>query len=149
MKLSIQSQSSLTAAIKESLERYQVKGEQQFITDIQMQPNAFTGELTIYNDDDDVLAQAVIPEWEGYPMEGFYADVESLLREELMKLQKEINFQDLSIFKPFSFVLIDDDKETVVELLLVDEEETLLVSDELLKGLDEELDAFLKDLLEK
>ena len=35
------------------------------------------------------------------------------------------------------------------ELLLVDDEETLLLNDELLKGLDEELDAFLKDLLER
>ena len=51
--------------------------------------------------------------------------------------------------KPYSFVLVDDDKETVSELLLVDDEDTMLLDDELLKGLDEELDAFLKDLLEK
>jgi hypothetical protein len=51
--------------------------------------------------------------------------------------------------KPYSFVLVDEDKETVAELLLVDEDETLLLNDELLKGLDEELDAFLKDLLER
>ena len=40
----------------------------------------------------------------------------------------------------------DEDKETVAELLLIDDN-TLLLNDELLKGLDEELDAFLKDLL--
>ena len=34
------------------------------------------------------------------------------------------------------------------QLLLLDDD-TLLVNEELLKGLDEELDAFLKDLLEK
>ena len=39
-------------------------------------------------------------------------------------------------------------KETIAELLLLDDD-TLLVNEELLKGLDEELDAFLKDLLEK
>ena len=50
---------------------------------------------------------------------------------------------------PYSFVLVDEDRETVAELLLVDNEDTLLLNDELLKGLDEELDAFLKDLLEK
>lgn len=50
--------------------------------------------------------------------------------------------------KPYSFVLVDEDRETVTELLLIDEEDTLLLNDELLKGLDEELDAFLKDLLE-
>ena len=36
----------------------------------------------------------------------------------------------------------------IAELLLVDDD-TLLVNDELLKGLDQELDAFLKELLEK
>ena len=55
----------------------------------------------------------------------------------------------LAIMKPYSFVLVDEDRETVTELLLIDEEDTLLLNDELLKGLDEELDAFLKDLLEK
>ena len=45
--------------------------------------------------------------------------------------------------------MVDEDRETVAELLLVDDEDTLLLNDELLKGLDEELDAFLKDLLEK
>ena len=50
--------------------------------------------------------------------------------------------------KPFSFVLVDEDKETISDLLLVDDD-TLLVNDELLKGLDKELDDFLKNLLEK
>ena len=50
--------------------------------------------------------------------------------------------------KPFSFVLVDEDKETITELLLMDDD-TLLVNEELLKGLDEELDTFLKELLEK
>ena len=37
---------------------------------------------------------------------------------------------------------------TLKELLLMDDD-TLLVNEELLKGLDEELDSFLKELLEK
>ena len=50
--------------------------------------------------------------------------------------------------KTYSFVLVDEEKETVAELLLIDDD-TILVNDELLKGLDKELDDFLKDLLEK
>jgi hypothetical protein len=42
---------------------------------------------------------------------------------------------------------VDDEKETVAELLLVDDD-TLMLSSELLEGLDEELDDFLKKLLE-
>ena len=50
--------------------------------------------------------------------------------------------------KPYSFVLVDSEKETLSELMIVDEDETLFLNDELLKGLDDELNAFLKDLLE-
>jgi len=43
-------------------------------------------------------------------------------------------------------VLVDDDRETVAELMLFDEDNTLL-SQGLMQGLDEELDSFLKELL--
>jgi len=71
------------------------------------------------------------------------------LKKVLNQMFNEGELASLSIVKPFSFVLVDDDKETLAELLIVDEEETMFLSDELLKGLDEELNAFLKDLLEK
>lgn len=61
--------------------------------------------------------------------------------------ENEGKFDKLTILKPFSFVLVDDDRETIAELLLMDDD-TLLVNEELLKGLDEELDSFLKELLE-
>ena len=48
--------------------------------------------------------------------------------------------------QPYSFVYVDEDKETIAELLLMDDD-TLIVTDGLLKGLDEELNEFLKDLL--
>ena len=54
--------------------------------------------------------------------------------------------EKLPILKPFSLVLIDEDKETISDLYLVDDD-TLIFDDELLKGLDEELDEFLKKLL--
>ena len=77
------------------------------------------------------------------------SQVEPLLRSAVMTLKDEGALDKLCLLKPYSFVLVDDEKETVAELLLMDEEETMLLSDELLKGLDEELDTFLKELLEK
>ena len=58
-----------------------------------------------------------------------------------MYQQPVTSFQRVSNDAPLS-------EETIAELLLLDDD-TLLVNEELLKGLDEELDAFLKDLLEK
>jgi hypothetical protein len=57
-------------------------------------------------------------------------------------------FDKLQILKPYSFVQVDDEKETIADLLLMDDD-TLIVTDELLKGLDEELNDFLKDLLSR
>ncbi len=47
---------------------------------------------------------------------------------------------------PYSFVLVDEQRETIADLLLVDED-TLLVKKGLLAGLDEELNRFIEELL--
>jgi len=114
-----------------------------------LQPKQETGELVIFNDDDEELARTIIDEWVDDDSNDFYTEVEGLLHSELTALKEEGIFDNLNLLKPYSFVLVDDEKETVADLLLIDDEDTLLLSGELLKGLDEELDAFLKDLLEK
>ena len=103
----------------------------------------------IFNDDDEELARTIIDEWIECDSEDFMTEVESVLRSEIVALNDQGYFEKLSLLKPYSFVLVDEDKETVAELMLIDDDDTLLLNDELLKGLDEELDAFLKDLLEK
>ena len=47
---------------------------------------------------------------------------------------------------PYSFVLVDEERETIGDLLLVDDD-TLLVTDSLLQGLDEDLNRFLEELM--
>lgn len=89
-----------------------------------------------------------IDEWTAYEGDDFYEDAERIFRTVLCRMKENGSFDKLTILKPYSFVLVDEDKETISELLLVDDD-TLLVNDELLKGLDKELDDFLKDLLEK
>ena len=71
------------------------------------------------------------------------------LKKVLNQLSSDGAFASLSIMKPYSFVMIDAEKETLAELMIVDEEETMFLSGELLQGLDDELNAFLKDLLEE
>ena len=54
--------------------------------------------------------------------------------------------ENMSILKPFSLVLEDDDKETVAELYLVDDE-TVIIDPDLMEGLDDDLNSFLENLL--
>ena len=147
MKLSQSSLSTIENSIRKAVERYNCQYEQTIITDIHLQPNQNSGELFIFNDDDEELASTIVDEWVDCDSGDFDKEVEVLLRAELTALKDGGAFDGLCLLKPYSFVLVDEDKETLAELLLMDDEDTLLLDDELLKGLDEELDAFLKDLL--
>lgn len=148
MKLSIQSRISVIDAIKKALNKYFIDTERNVLTDIHLQPILETGELVVYNDEEEELSRSIIPAWVDCNPEEFYMSIETVLEGILVELNNEGYFDKLNLIKPYSFVLIDEEKETVADLLLVDENETVFINDELLKGLDEELNLFLKDLLE-
>ena len=148
MKLSQPALSLLEETIKQAIGKYACGCEQTVVTDIHLQPNQNSGELSIFDDEDEELANTSIEEWMTYEGDDFYENVERILSSLLCNMKNEGKFDKLTILKPFSFVLVDDDRETIAELLLMDDD-TLLVNEELLKGLDEELDSFLKELLEK
>lgn len=148
MKLSQQSLSTIESAIQKAVGKYVCGCEQTVVTDIHLQPDQTSGRLNIFNDDDEELADVMIEEWATYEGDDFMDNVEPILRNLLCRMKNAGDFEKVLILKPYSFVLVDEEKETVAELLLVDDD-TLLVSDELLKGLDKELDDFLKELLEK
>ncbi len=149
MKLSAKSHAAIAEAVKEALGRYRQGEENSAVTDIHLQPRQDSGELIIFNDDDNELSRTLIEEWVDYPDDDFYTQTEGLLRSQLTELQNAGTFVGLTLMKPYSFVLVDDERETVCELLLQDDDDTLLLNEDLLKGLDEELDDFLKKLLEE
>ena len=148
MKLSQQSLSIIESAIQKAVGKYVCHCEQTVVTDIHLQPDQTSWQLNIYNEDDEELANVMVEEWATYDGDDFLENIEPGLRSILCRMKDAGDFDKVTILKPYSFVLVDEDKETVTELLLVDDD-TMLVNDELLKGLDKELDDFLKELLEK
>lgn len=150
MKLSSQSQSNIEEAIKKALTSFNATSDQQVITDIHLQPQTEDGgRLIVWDDDDNKRATAMVPEWDGYDDDDLYEEVELPLRNVLKRMKEKELLDNVVLMKPYSFTLVDEDKETVAELFLVDDDTLMLNDDELLKGLDEELDSFLKELLEK
>lgn len=144
---SIQSE-KIDVFLKSALERYVVDKEVFVFTDVYLQLNIHSGELNVLDDDDEILSNVVVEDWKGLEGRGSLAAIETFLREKLENMKKAGSLESLCLMKPYSFVWVDGEKETISELLLVDEQETFLIHDNLLSGLDEELDAFLKDLLE-
>ena len=145
MRLSESSFQGIKALIVDALKEFQRPQEQSVVTDIHIMPIRETGEVTVSDDDRD-LVTTQLSDLADIPEDIFYEVMEKALRRILKDIDEVQPLESLAIWKPFSFVLVDDDRETVAELMLFDDDNTLL-SQSLMQGLDEELDTFLKDLL--
>ena len=145
MRLSESSFQEIKTLLTGVINEFRRPSEQAVVTDIHIMPIRETGDVTVSDDDHD-LATTRLADLVEIPEEDFYQVMEMALRRILKDIDAEQPLENLAIWKPFSFVLVDDDRETVAELMLFDEDNTLL-SQSLMQGLDEELDSFLKDLL--
>ena len=148
MKLNKTSYTSIASVIQDALKKYASIENKSVVTDIYLQPNMQSSELSVFDDDDELLGTATIQEWENVNPEEFQSGCELVLKKVLNQLSSAGELASLPIMKPYSFVMVDAQKETLAELLMVDDEETMLLSGELLQGLDDELNAFLKDLVD-
>lgn len=121
--------------------------EEPALTDIYLLVKQESGEILVYNDEDIELHRCVVEEWIGDTREDFYAEIVPILSQSICNLRSVVD--TMQIMRPFSFVLIDEEHETVQDLIYIDNEDTLILDGQLLKGKDEELDAFLRHLLEE
>lgn len=136
----------LRNAIIEAVSKFETDIDFQVITDIHMQLDADTGILTFCDDEDLIVNTVTIEEWidvDGGEIEGL---VVKPLRGLLRQLHAENALPLSSLSKPFTFVLEDAEHETIEELYFVDDE-TIFITEDLLKGLDKELDDFLLELM--
>lgn len=146
MNLTPSSTASLSEALGKIVALYSGEEDQLVSTDFYFQPSHEEGTLTVFNDNDEEIVRVAIPEWEEYVPETFYDAVATDLATVIEEVNAEGDLERLAIWMPYSFVLVDEERETIADLLLVDDD-TLLVKKGLLAGLDEELNKFIEDLL--
>ena len=144
MNISEQTFQQIDRAIRKIADKYPATMEATLMTDIHIRVTQETGEMVAYNDDDVEINRCVVEQWINNADDNFYEKIASVIRKCLDK-QKDM-IEQMSILKPFSFVLENDDKESVEELYLVDDE-TVIIDPDLMEGLGEDLDAFLEKLL--
>lgn len=144
MNTNEQTLQQIERAIRKISDKFPAAEEASIMTDIHIRVNQETGEMVAYNDDDNEINRCIVEQWINNTDDNFYDQIVPVIRKSLMK-HKDI-IEQMSILKPFSFVLENDDKESVEELYLVDDE-TVILDPDLMEGLDEELDAFLEKLL--
>ena len=147
MSLSKQSRENLLDAILSIADNLN-KTENTTVTDLYFQVDKSNGVLTIYDDDDNTMAQATVEEWKVTEQGEEQSSVEKTLRAELTQMQKVGLFDKINILKPYLCTLVDEKKESIVDLVYIDDD-TLILDSELLKGLDQEMEDFMKHLLEE
>ncbi len=114
------------------------------MTDIHIVVSQDTGELKTFDDDDNELMRCVVEQWIGNTDDDFYDSVSSLIRKCIIQ-NKEL-VEKLSILRPYSFVLEDDDREHINELYVVDDE-IGIIEPLSIDSIDKDLDDFLDNLL--
>ena len=144
MKTSEQTLQQIERTLRKTIEKFPAAEEATVMTDIHLRVTQETGELTVFNDDDVEITRSVIEQWIDNKDDDFYHEIAPALRKSIEKHKQDI--EQMSILKPFSFVLEQDDKEAVEELYLVDDD-TVIIDPDLMQGLDEDLNKFLEDLL--
>ena len=144
MKTSEQTLQQIERTLRKTIEKFPAAEEATVMTDIHLRVTQETGELTVFNDDDVEITRSVIEQWIDNKDDDFYHEITPIMRKCVEKHKRDI--EQMSIMKPFSFVLEQDDKEAVAELYLVDDD-TVIIDPDLMEGLDEDLDKFLENLL--
>ena len=144
MNTSEQTLQQIDRAIRKVSEKFPATEEAELMTDIHIRVAQETGELTVFNDNDEEITRCIVEQWINNGDDDFYEAIAPVLRKSIEKNKKLV--EGMSILKPFSLVLENDDKESVAELYLVDDE-MVIIDPDLMKDLDEDLNSFLENLL--
>ena len=115
------------------------------MTDIHLQVKPTSGELLAFDDNDEELTRVVVEQWIDAKDDNFYEEAATQICQCIEQL-RQTTIEQMSVMHPFSYVMMDEDGETLRDLYLVDDD-VLILNKGLLEGLDEELDQFLRDLL--
>ena len=97
-----------------------------------------------FDDDDNEITRCVVEQWIDNKDDNFYDEVTAALRKTIASKREMVN--QMSILKPYSFVLEDEERENIAELYVVDDD-TVIIDKELMEGLDKDLNDFLNQLL--
>jgi hypothetical protein len=100
----------------------------------------------VFNDEDEEITRCVVEEWIENKDENFYDNIKNILITAIER--NKALLENLHILKPYSFVLVDEDHETICDLYLVDDD-TIVLDGELMAGLSEDLDLFWEELKNK
>lgn len=130
--------------LKKIAQKLPPREDTSIVTDIHVRVSQGSGEMLAFDDDDNEVTRCVVEQWINNNDEDFYNGVEQTLISTFSALSTIAD--SLGILKPYSFVLENDDKDTIAELYIADDD-TVIIGKDLMEGLDSDLNLFLEKLL--
>lgn len=130
--------------LKKIAQKFPPREDSSIVTDIHVRVSQGSGEMLAFDDDDNEVTRCVVEQWINNNDENFYNGVEQTLISTFSALSTIAD--SLGILKPYSFVLENDDKDTIAELYIADDD-TVIIGKDLMEGLDSDLNLFLEKLL--
>ena len=146
MKASEQTIQQIERLIKKIAQKFPEEEDPTRLTDIHLRVYQDSGEILAYDDDDEEITRCVINDWIENKDADFYEHATNILRQVLKRHGKLVD--KMGILKPFSFVLENDEKESIAELYIADDD-TIIITGDLMDGLDKDLDQFFEDLMKE
>ncbi len=143
MKASEQTLQQVERFIRKTAQKFPLVDDVSMMTDIHVRVSQDSGELLSFDDDDQELTRCVVEQWIDNKDEQFYDHVAQTLRSVLKRMSSTVD--NLGIMKPYSFVLEDDERNSIAELYVADDD-TIIIGGDLMEGLEEDLDDFFKHL---
>lgn len=144
MKATEQTTMQIERAIRKIAQKFPTDDETSILTDIHLRISQDSGELLAFDDDGKEITRCVVEQWIDNKDEDFYDSITGILRSQLKKMHDTVD--TMGILKPFSLVLENDERESIAELYVADDE-TVIIDGDLMEGLDKDLDSFLDKLL--
>lgn len=131
-------------ALKKTAEKFAaIPQEDAVLTDFYLLVRQESGELLVFDDDEHEITRCVVEEWIGNSSEDFYTAIQPVLQAALKRCAPLL--EEMLVLRPCSFVLLDDEQQTVAELFLIDDD-TMILGQDLMVGLSDDLDAFWQKL---
>ena len=131
-------------ALKKTAEKFAaIPQEEAVLTDFYLLVRQESGELLVFDDDEHEITRCVVEEWIGNSSEDFYTAIQPVLQAALKRCAPLL--EEMSVLRPCSFVVLDDEQQTVAELFLIDDD-TMILGQDLMVGLSDDLDAFWQKL---
>lgn len=146
MKVTEQTQQQIGRAIRKIAEKFPAREDATILTDIHIRVTQETGELMAFDDEDSEITRCIVEQWIDNKDDDFFEQIITIIRRCIEKQKAQV--ENMGIIKPYSFVLEDDDKESIGELYVVDDD-TVIIDSELMANLDQDLDDFFDKLLKE